>query len=304
MPPSQLPEEPMADEEQSLAEETISVRVEGIRFPFPKSMNARAERNHGGQSLARLDQRGGLCWTEALWIINDKGWRSSPIDEAGAEKAVREYFDRLAALKDRSPPSVNAGVTQADREAAAAMFRYFNSEIQGAGNGADGGYLDDGEVVQAFARHRQSALARPVSGEVGGLVERLRKLAEARRDFVMKRRDMNAARPDPMHATPAERALYDERYQADHEAERALFREASDFATWVADQQPADQLLSLQAALTAEKEQGERLREALSRATVRSYSHKQRDLSLEFERNDDLTLVVTSVAALSEGNAG
>lgn len=69
------------------------------------------------------------------------------------------------------------------------------------------------------------------------IVERLEALEAARRDFVAKRSAMNAARPDPMHGTPAERALYDERYRADHEAERELFRLALDFATWAADNQ-------------------------------------------------------------------
>jgi hypothetical protein len=37
------------------------------------------------------------------------------------------------------------------------------------------------------------------------------------------------------------------------------------------------------------------VRGALSRARVRSYSHKQRDLTLEFDRRDDLSAVVTRV---------
>jgi hypothetical protein len=40
--------------------------------------------------------------------------------------------------------------------------------------------------------------------------------------------------------------------------------------------------------------------EALRRATIRSYSHKQLDLSLEFQNSDDLTAVVTSVGATPE----
>lgn len=50
-------------------------------------------------------------------------------------------------------------VTQADREAAYAMFKHFNPGVQGAGNGALGSYCDDGEVVQAFARHAAEARA-------------------------------------------------------------------------------------------------------------------------------------------------
>lgn len=49
--------------------------------------------------------------------------------------------------------------------------------------------------------------------------EALRKAAEAYEAFVVARNAMNAARP-AIDATPAERALYDERYRADHAAER------------------------------------------------------------------------------------
>lgn len=63
------------------------------------------------------------------------------------------------------------------------------------------------------------------------LVERLRALEEARTAFVRARTAMNAARPDFLHGTKAERDLYDERYRADHAAERELFRAALDFAS-------------------------------------------------------------------------
>lgn len=59
-------------------------------------------------------------------------------------------------------------VTQADREAAYAMFRHFNPDVQGAGNGALGGYCDDGEVVQAFARHRIEATPSVDRADDGG----------------------------------------------------------------------------------------------------------------------------------------
>jgi hypothetical protein len=67
-----------------------------------------------------------------------------------------------------------------------------------------------------------------------GWREQIAELIAVRRDFVAKREAMNAAIP-AIDATPAERALYDERYRADHEAERALFRAAQQFATWAAD---------------------------------------------------------------------
>lgn len=50
--------------------------------------------------------------------------------------------------------------------------------------------------------------------------------ADAWEAFCRGREAMNAARPDPMFATPAERALYDERYKVDHAAEREHFRTA------------------------------------------------------------------------------
>jgi hypothetical protein len=56
--------------------------------------------------------------------------------------------------------------------------------------------------------------------------ERVEAAADAWDRFVAAREAMNAARPDPMHATKAEYALYDERYRADHEAEREHHRTA------------------------------------------------------------------------------
>lgn len=50
--------------------------------------------------------------------------------------------------------------------------------------------------------------------------------ADAYRAFVAAREKMNAAIPDPIKATPAERALYDERYKADHQAQREHQRTA------------------------------------------------------------------------------
>lgn len=35
---------------------------------------ARAQRNHGGQSLARLNERGGLCPSEAVSVVEDRDW--------------------------------------------------------------------------------------------------------------------------------------------------------------------------------------------------------------------------------------
>ena len=59
--------------------------------------------------------------------------------------------------------------------------------------------------------------------------EALTKAAEAYEAFVAARAAMNAARP-AIDATPAERALYDERYKADHAAEREHFSTAIQLA--------------------------------------------------------------------------
>lgn len=75
------------------------------------------------------------------------------------------------------------------------------------------------------------------------LRDELTKLIEVRRNFVTKRKAMNTAIPDPMTATPAERALYDERYRADHEAERELFSAALNFATWAETREAVGLLL-------------------------------------------------------------
>lgn len=56
-------------------------------------------------------------------------------------------------------------------------------------------------------------------------IERVRAAADAWEAFVTARQAMNAAIP-AIDATPAERALYDERYKADHEAEREHYRTA------------------------------------------------------------------------------
>jgi hypothetical protein len=81
--------------------ETVSVKVGGLgkgpgeRFDFPARLNMRARRNHGGQSLVRLDERGGLCWSEALAIIRERGLFEVNIGEAEAEVEFRSAFAEL-----------------------------------------------------------------------------------------------------------------------------------------------------------------------------------------------------------------
>lgn len=41
-----------------------------------------AMNNHGGQSLERLDQRGGLSACEALAVLEDRNWTPMDDDEA------------------------------------------------------------------------------------------------------------------------------------------------------------------------------------------------------------------------------
>src|SRR3546814_2073868 len=89
------------------------------------------------------------------------------------------------------------------------------------------------KTLKAAIAAMQAATA-PAAPVGDGLVERLNLLIEKRKAFVAAREAMNAARPD-LEATPAERALYDERYKTDHLAERALLTEALDFATWASD---------------------------------------------------------------------
>jgi nitrate reductase assembly molybdenum cofactor insertion protein NarJ len=76
------------------------------------------------------------------------------------------------------------------------------------------------------------------------LVSRLAEVAEKWKAFVNARTLMNLARPNPdtTKATRAEYALYDERYQADNEAQREFQREAIEFAQWASDHEAAEAL--------------------------------------------------------------
>lgn len=51
-----------------------------------------AMRNHGGQTLKRLAERGGLSWQEVFAVINDKTWTQIQIPSTlEAKKSVLEY---------------------------------------------------------------------------------------------------------------------------------------------------------------------------------------------------------------------
>ena len=48
-------------------------RIRSIPWEMIKSHEKQARANHG-QSLKKLAERGGLCVTEAVAILNDRGW--------------------------------------------------------------------------------------------------------------------------------------------------------------------------------------------------------------------------------------
>jgi hypothetical protein len=50
------------------------------RIIAPHEQQARI--NHRGQSLQRLFERGGLCHSEAIAVLEDRAWTSIPVDEA------------------------------------------------------------------------------------------------------------------------------------------------------------------------------------------------------------------------------
>lgn len=82
---------------------------------------------------------------------------------------------------------------------------------------------------QHYDQARAAIAAMPATqlpANMAELIGKLRNAQDTREAFVRAREVMNAAIPDVVNATPAERALYTERYQADHEAERAHFRAA------------------------------------------------------------------------------
>lgn len=56
---------------------------------------AQAERNHGGQTLKRLAERGGLSWAEALAVLTDKKWDNSIHNELQAEHLVKRLVEEF-----------------------------------------------------------------------------------------------------------------------------------------------------------------------------------------------------------------
>lgn len=70
------------------------------RFEFSDGDEPRAKRNHY-QTLARLNERGGLSWSEAAAILEDREWRKMP--DAEAEALVRAIIGSRPTLTKKEP---------------------------------------------------------------------------------------------------------------------------------------------------------------------------------------------------------
>lgn len=66
---------------------------------------AQAMRNHGGQSLQRLAERGGLDWTEIFAVLKDKTWKEMGYGlHCSKEEAEKAKKDVLAYVKEMGAP--------------------------------------------------------------------------------------------------------------------------------------------------------------------------------------------------------
>ena len=76
-----------------------------VPWAFIEPHEKQAQRNHG-QALARLAERGGLCPSEMVAVLEDRGWRSMP-DADG----IARVLELLAAWQASagSPPSQPSG---------------------------------------------------------------------------------------------------------------------------------------------------------------------------------------------------
>jgi hypothetical protein len=124
---------------------------------------------------------------------------------------------------------------------------YYAPSIHVTEHGGIGIDIGGTVVVRPIREWHALATRTPApSSDIEELVEAFRKAEAAREKFEHGREAMNAARPDPVHATPAERALYDERYQADNENERAYRIAALELFTAGRITEAADTLLAIQ----------------------------------------------------------
>jgi len=71
-------------------------------FPFAIFDEQTARRNHGGQSLHRLAERGGLSWDEAAAIVERRPWFA--MQQCYAEEIVRNAAQRLAEKDQTNEP--------------------------------------------------------------------------------------------------------------------------------------------------------------------------------------------------------
>ena len=81
----------------------VSSPHEGVTFPMevfaPHESQARC--NHS-QTLARLNERGGLSWGEALAVLEDRPWTA--MEGSEARVAVVAFFDAWRAGRTKETP--------------------------------------------------------------------------------------------------------------------------------------------------------------------------------------------------------
>ena len=66
---------------------------------------AQAMRNHGGQTLQRLAERGGLDWTEILAVLHDKTWKEMGYGlHCSKEEVEKAKEGVLAYVRERRGP--------------------------------------------------------------------------------------------------------------------------------------------------------------------------------------------------------
>ena len=73
--------------------------VVGVPWNLMAPHERQARSNHGGQSLARLAERGGLSACEALAILEDRPWHRIPTGSAHAKLAdiiIRRALDEAS----------------------------------------------------------------------------------------------------------------------------------------------------------------------------------------------------------------
>lgn len=91
-------------------------------FRIPTQFDDNARRNHGGQTLQRLADRGGLGWSEGVDILEGKQWNTTP--QIGAETKFR---NALAALS--TPKAQGEDAPASDAELVEAMAKELASAV-------------------------------------------------------------------------------------------------------------------------------------------------------------------------------